>query len=40
MHASLGNLDEARSYLDRALAHQSSGAQAALLRRKRVALER
>ena len=40
MHASLGDLDEARSYLDRALAHQSSGAQAALLRRKRAALDR
>jgi RNA polymerase sigma-70 factor (ECF subfamily) len=40
LHASLGNLDEARSYLDRALAHQSSPAQQALLRRKRAALER
>ena len=34
LHESLGNLDPARSYLDRAIAHQSSGAQAALLRRK------
>ncbi|MEO7041067.1 MAG: DUF6596 domain-containing protein [Gemmatimonadaceae bacterium] len=40
LHTSLGNLDEARSYLDRALAHQSSTAQAALLRRKRAALDR
>lgn len=29
LHASLGNLDEARAYLDRALAHQASGARAA-----------
>lgn len=40
LHVSLGSLDEARAYLDRALAHQSSPAQAALLRRKRRALER
>jgi hypothetical protein len=38
LHASLGNLDEARAYLDRALANQSSPAQHALLRRKRAAL--
>jgi RNA polymerase sigma-70 factor (ECF subfamily) len=40
LHASLGNLEEARGYLDRALEHQSSAAQRALLRRKRTALER
>lgn len=40
LHASLGNLEEARSYLDRALVHQAAPAQAALLRRKRMALER
>ena len=40
LHASLGSLDEARSYLDRAIGHQQSGAQAALLRRKRQALTR
>jgi RNA polymerase sigma-70 factor (ECF subfamily) len=40
LHASLGNLEEARSYLDRALAHQAAPAQQALLRRKRAALER
>ena len=39
LHASLGNLDEARTYLRRALEHQSSPAQQALLRRKRDALE-
>jgi predicted negative regulator of RcsB-dependent stress response len=39
LHASLGNLDEARSYLGRALEHQSSPAQQALLRRKLEALE-
>src|SRR3989442_1004713 len=38
LHASLGNLDEARAYLDRALANQSSPAQHALLKRKRAAL--
>lgn len=40
LHASLGDLEEARACLDRALAHQSSPAQHALLRRKRAALER
>jgi predicted RNA polymerase sigma factor len=40
LHASLGNLDVARSYLDRAIACQSFAAQVALLRRKRRALER
>jgi len=40
LHASLGNLDEARRYLDRALEHQPSPAQRALLQRKRAALER
>src|SRR5437667_11065639 len=39
LHASLGNLDEARAYLDRALANQSSPAQHALLKRKRAALD-
>lgn len=40
LHASLGELDEARRYLDRALEHQVAPAQRALLRRKRAALER
>jgi RNA polymerase sigma-70 factor (ECF subfamily) len=40
LHASLGNLEEARRYLERALEHQSSPAQQALLRRKRAALQR
>ena len=40
LHASLGNLDEARGYLDRALEHQSAPAQQALLRRKRASVER
>lgn len=40
LHASLGQMDEARHYLDRALGHQASPAQRALLRRKRAALER
>jgi RNA polymerase sigma-70 factor (ECF subfamily) len=40
LHASLGNLEEARACLDRALAHQSAPAQQALLRRKRAALQR
>lgn len=40
LHASLGNLAEARAYLDRAVTHQTSPAQAALLRRKRAALAR
>lgn len=39
LHASLGNVEEARSYLERALEHQSSPAQHALLRRKHAALE-
>lgn len=39
LYASLGQLDEARSYLDNALAHQSAPAQSALLRRKRAALD-
>src|SRR6266542_1926650 len=38
LHASLGNFDEAKMYLDRALANQSSPAQHALLKRKRAAL--
>jgi hypothetical protein len=36
---SLGNPVEARAYLDRALANQSSPAQQALLKRKRAALD-
>ena len=40
LHASIGNLGEACQYLDHALAHQSSPAQQALLRRKRLALRR
>ncbi len=40
LQASLGNLEQARSYLERALEHQSSPAQHALLRRKLAALER
>lgn len=40
LHTSLGNLDAARSYLDRAIACQSSAAQLALLQRKRRALDR
>ena len=40
LHASLGNLEEARGFLHRALENQSSRAQQALLRRKRAALER
>jgi RNA polymerase sigma-70 factor, ECF subfamily len=40
LHASLGHFEQARSYLGRALEHQSSPAQQALLRRKRAALER
>jgi hypothetical protein len=39
LHASLGNLEEARRYLDRALEHQSAPARQALLRRKRAALD-
>jgi RNA polymerase sigma-70 factor (ECF subfamily) len=38
LHASLGRLDEARAYLDRALAVQPAPAERALLRRKRAAL--
>jgi RNA polymerase sigma-70 factor (ECF subfamily) len=38
LHASLGELDQARRYLDLALAQQSAPAQQALLRRKRAAL--
>lgn len=40
LHTSLGDLDAARDYLDRALRHQPSPAQRALLARKRAALER
>jgi len=40
LYASLEQLDAARSYLDRAIACQSSAAQVALLRRKRRALDR
>jgi hypothetical protein len=40
LHASLGNLEEARGYLHRALENQSSPAQQGLLRQKRAALER
>jgi RNA polymerase sigma-70 factor (ECF subfamily) len=40
LHASLGNLEEARKYLEQALHMQSSPMQQALLRRKRAALER
>jgi hypothetical protein len=39
LHASLGNLDEARAYVDRALANQSSPGQHALLKRKGAALD-
>lgn len=38
LHTSLGNLDAAREFLDRALTRQTAPAQAALLRRKRAAL--
>jgi RNA polymerase sigma-70 factor (ECF subfamily) len=38
LHASLGHLDLARSYLDRALEQQTSPAERALLRRKRAAV--
>jgi RNA polymerase sigma-70 factor (ECF subfamily) len=38
LHASLGHLDEARMFLDRALQQQTSPAERALLRRKRAAL--
>lgn len=39
LHASLGHLDEARRFLDRALEQQTSRAERALLERKRAALE-
>jgi hypothetical protein len=39
LHASLGNLPEARAYLERALGQQSSPPERALLARKRAALE-
>jgi RNA polymerase sigma-70 factor (ECF subfamily) len=39
LHASLGDREQARAYLDRALEHQTSPAQHALLRRKRDALD-
>jgi RNA polymerase sigma-70 factor (ECF subfamily) len=38
LHASLGHLEQARSFLDRALALQTSPAERALIRRKRAAL--
>lgn len=38
LHASLGHLDEARAFLDRALEQQTSAVERALLRRKRAAL--
>jgi predicted RNA polymerase sigma factor len=40
LHASLGRVDEARGFLDRALEQQTSPAEQALLRRKRAALDR
>ena len=40
LHASLGEMDQAKCYLDRALAHQPAPAQVALLQRKRNALDR
>jgi RNA polymerase sigma-70 factor (ECF subfamily) len=40
LHASLGHIDEARTFLDRALEQQTSPAERALLRRKRAALGR
>jgi RNA polymerase sigma factor (sigma-70 family) len=39
LHASLGQIAAARSYLDRALEQQASAAERALLRRKRAALD-
>jgi RNA polymerase sigma factor (sigma-70 family) len=39
LHASLGHLDEARAFLDRALEVQAAPAERALLRRKRAALD-
>lgn len=38
LHASLGHLEQARTFLDAALAQQTSPAERALLRRKRAAL--
>jgi predicted RNA polymerase sigma factor len=38
LHASLGHLEEARAFLDRALEQQTSPAERALLRRKRAGL--
>ena len=38
LHASLGHMQEARTFLDRALEQQTSPAERALLRRKRAAL--
>jgi predicted RNA polymerase sigma factor len=40
LHASLGHLAQARAFLDRALALQTSVAERALLERKRAALDR
>src|SRR5262249_45314106 len=40
LHAALGELVLARSYLDRALEHQVSSAERRLLKRKRAALDR
>jgi predicted RNA polymerase sigma factor len=40
LHASLGNLEQARAYLDRALEQQTSPEQRGLLARKRAALAR
>jgi predicted RNA polymerase sigma factor len=39
LYASLGRVDEARTFLDRALEQQSAPAERALLRRKRAALD-
>jgi predicted RNA polymerase sigma factor len=39
LHASLGHIDQARSFLDRALEQQTSPAERALLRRKRASLD-
>jgi RNA polymerase sigma-70 factor, ECF subfamily len=40
LHASLGQLEEARAYLERALAHQPARVQRKLLERKLAALRR
>jgi RNA polymerase sigma-70 factor (ECF subfamily) len=40
LHASLGHVERAQAFLDRALAQQTSPAERALLRRKRAALTR